>query len=40
MEEFDQDKFIEAYLKELEKAGYIQKKDKPTAKKESEKRNE
>ena len=33
MEEFDQDKFIEKYLKELEKAGYIQKKDKPTAKK-------
>ena len=39
MEEFDQDKFIEIYLKKLEKAGYIQIKDKPTAKK-NKKRNE
>ena len=40
MKEFDQEKFLEIYLKKLEEAGYIQRKDKPTEKKESEKRNE
>ena len=33
MKEFDQEKFLEIYLKKLEEAGYIQRKDKPTAKK-------